>query len=43
MEGRLSLNPVVSEELICAFCRGRGRDPFNIMSSLFRKEKGFHE
>jgi len=27
-------DPVVFEELVCAFCRGRGRDPFDIMSSL---------
>jgi len=27
-------DPVVFEELTCAFCRGRGRDPFDIMSSL---------
>lgn len=30
----LSLDPAVFEELTCAFCRGRGRDPFDIMSSL---------
>lgn len=29
-----SLDLVVFEELTCAFCRGRGRDPFDIMSSL---------
>jgi DnaJ-class molecular chaperone len=27
-------DPVVFEELTCTFCRGRGRDPFDIMSSL---------
>ena len=31
---RLNLDPVVFEELTCAFCSGRGRDPFDIMSSL---------
>ena len=31
---RLSRDPVVFEELPCAFCGGRGRDPFDIMSSL---------
>ena len=31
---RLSLDPVVFEELTCAFCGGRGRDPFDVMSSL---------
>jgi len=31
---RLSRDPVVFEELTCAFCGGRGRDPFDIMSSL---------
>ncbi len=30
----LSRDPVVLEELTCAFCGGRGRDPFDIMSSL---------
>ena len=34
MKGRPSLNPVVFEELTCAFCGGRGRDPFDIMSYL---------
>ena len=34
MKGRPSLNPVVFEELTCAFCHGRGKDPFDIMSSL---------
>ena len=33
-QARLSRDPVVFEELTCAFCRGRGRDPFDIMSSL---------
>ena len=27
-------DPAVFEELTCAFCYGRGRDPFDIMSSL---------
>lgn len=34
---RLGRDPVVFvvlEELTCAFCHGRGRDPFDIMSSL---------
>jgi len=31
---RLSHDPVVFEELTCAFCGGRGRDPFDIMSSF---------
>jgi len=31
---RLSHAPAGFEELTCAFCRGRGRDPFHIMSSL---------
>lgn len=30
----LSRDPAVFEELTCAFCYGRGRDPFDIMSSL---------
>ena len=34
MKGRPSRNPVVSEEMTYAFCRSRGRDPFDIMSFL---------
>jgi DnaJ-class molecular chaperone len=34
VRARLSRDPVVFEELTCAFCRGRGKDPFGIMSSF---------
>ncbi len=34
VQARISRDPVVFEELTCAFCRGRGKDPFAIMSSL---------
>ena len=34
VRARLCRDPVVFEELTCAFCGGRGRDPFDIMSSL---------
>ena len=31
---RTSRGSVACEELTCAFCSGRGRDPFDVMSSL---------
>jgi DnaJ-class molecular chaperone len=34
MPSTLAVRESRLEEVVCAFCRGRGKDPFDIMSSL---------